>query len=79
MSGRTLTCADFEYTGVSCCAICHDPDLKELELRKVKIDGKDALLCCSMISFFYPHDPCAGMPPERKLLRAIFGAKADHA
>lgn len=73
-----LTCKDFEHTGVECCDICHDHDLSDMELRLVKIDGVNALLCCSMVAFFYPKDPSKGLSPEEKLLLAIFGEKPVH-
>jgi hypothetical protein len=73
-----LTCADFQYTGVDCCSICHDSELADFELRVVKVDGVNALLCCVMVAFFYPRDPGRGMPPEEKLLLAIFGEQAVH-
>jgi hypothetical protein len=73
-----LTCKDFKHTGVDCCETCHDPDLAEYELRVVKVDGVNALLCCSFVAFFYPRDPGKGMSPEEKLLLAIFGEKSVH-
>lgn len=73
-----LTCKDFRHTGVECCENCHDPGLAEYELRVVKVDGVNALLCCCMVAFFYPRDPTKGMTPEEKLLVAIFGEKAVH-
>lgn len=74
----TKTCKDFDYIDVPCCTICHDEELSEYELRVVQIDNEPALLCCAKIAFFYPEDPTTGMPPEEKLLRAIFGEKATH-
>jgi hypothetical protein len=72
------TCADFQYAGVDCCPDCHDPILSDYSLRVVKIDGVNALLCCTMVAFFYPRDPGRGMSPEEKLLLAIFGGKVVH-
>jgi hypothetical protein len=73
-----LTCKDFQYTGVGCCPECHDPNISDYTLRVVMIDGVNALLCCTMIAFFYPRDPGRGMSPEEKLLVAIFGEKWVH-
>jgi hypothetical protein len=73
-----LTCRDFDYTGVQCCPTCHEQELSEYELRVVQVDGRSALLCCQLVSFFYPTEPNRGMSPEEKLLRAIFGEKATH-
>ena len=73
-----LTCKDFKHTGVDCCDVCHDSELAEYELRVVKIDGVNALLCCAMVAFFYPRDPGRGLSPEEKLLMAIFGEKTVH-
>lgn len=67
-----LTCKDFQWTGVECCPTCHDDSYSEYELRVVKVDGVNALLCCTMIAFFYPGDPHRGLSPEEKLLRTIF-------
>jgi hypothetical protein len=72
------TCKDFDYIDVPCCDICHDEELAESALRVVQIDNEPALLCCAKISFFYPEDPNIGLSPEEKLLRAIFGEKAQH-
>jgi hypothetical protein len=74
----TKTCKDFDYIDVPCCSICHDEELADMELRIVKIDNESALLCCAKIAFFYPEDPNIGLSPEEKLLRAIFGEKAQH-
>jgi hypothetical protein len=73
-----LTCKDFKYTGVDCCESCHTAEWAEYELRVVKVDGVNALLCCAMVAFFYPRDPGKGMSPEEKLLMAIFGEKTVH-
>src|ERR1700676_4217828 len=73
-----LTCKDFQYAGVDCCPDCHDPTLSEFSLRVVKIDGVNALLCCTMAAFFYPRDPSRGLAPEEKLLLAILGEKSVH-
>jgi hypothetical protein len=73
-----LTCKDFDYTGVECCPTCHEPDLADYELRIVRIDGVNALLCCSMTAFFYPKDPSKGLSPEEILLNAIFGEPSVH-
>jgi len=73
-----LTCKDFKHTGVACCEQCHDPEFAEYELRVVKVDGVNALLCCAMVAFFYPRNPGKGMSPEEKLLLAIFGEKPVH-
>ena len=73
-----LTCKDFKYTGVQCCDVCHDSELAEYELRVVKVDGVNALLCCAMVAFFYPRDPGKGLSPEERLLIAIFGEKSVH-
>jgi len=72
------TCKDFEYTGVQCCEECHNPDFAEYNLRVVKVDGVNALLCCTLSTFFYPRDPGKGLTPEEKLLIAIFGEMAVH-
>ena len=72
------TCKDFQYNGVHCCEECHDPLLSEYDLRVVKIDGVNALLCCAMVAFFYPQDPSKGLTPEERLLRAIFGETMIH-
>ena len=73
-----LTCKDFQYTGVQCCEMCHDSEFAEYQLRVVKVDGVNALLCCSFVAFFYPRDPGKGMSPEERLLLAIFGEKSAH-
>jgi hypothetical protein len=73
-----LTCKDFDYTGVECCGTCHDPEFAESDLRIVKVDGVNALLCCALTAFFYPQDPGKGISPEEKLLRAIFGDPMIH-
>lgn len=73
-----VTCKDSDYTGVICCPTCHDEEFSQCNLRVVKINNQPALLCCTMISFFYPEDPNTGLSPEEKLLRAIFGEKATH-
>lgn len=73
-----LSCGDFEYTGVPCCGMCHSEELSEYELRVVQIDGRQALLCCALIVFFYPESPGTGLSPEEKLLRAIFGEGWHH-
>ena len=73
-----LTCKDFRHTGVECCAECHDIEFAEYSLRVVKVDGVNALLCCTMVAFFYPRDPSRGMSPEERLLLAIFGEKSVH-
>lgn len=49
-----------------------------MHLRVVKVDGVNALLCCTFVAFFYPRDPSKGMSPEERLLMAIFGEKAVH-
>lgn len=72
------TCKDFRHTGVPCCELCHDPEFAEYSLRVVKVDGVNALLCCSLVAFFYPRNPGKGMSPEEKLLLAIFGEKSIH-
>jgi len=72
------SCRDFEYTGVRCCDICHEPDLASYELVVVQINGEPALLCCMMKAFFYPDDKTIGLSPEEKLLRAIFGEGETH-
>lgn len=73
-----LTCKDFKYTGVECCDVCHDSEWADYELRVVKVDGVNALLCCCMVAFFYPRDPGRGLSPEEKLLIAIFGEQTIH-
>ena len=73
---KIRTCEDFEYTGVKCCPSCHD--YSAFELVEIKIDGRMALVCCALRSFFYPENPGIGLTPEEKLLRAIFGEKTVH-
>jgi hypothetical protein len=73
-----LTCKDFKYTGVECCEMCHSAELAEYDMRVVKVDGVNALLCCAMVAFFYPKNPGRGLLPEEKLLRAIFGESMIH-
>lgn len=73
-----MSCGDFEYTGIACCGICHAEEVSGYELRIVNIDGRPALLCCSLVKFFYPDEPGRGLSPEEKLLRAIFGENPHH-
>jgi hypothetical protein len=64
-----ITCRDLKHYGIECCETCHeDPE----NLRIIKVDASDALVCCEFENFFYP--PAS---PEERLLRAIFGEKHE--
>jgi hypothetical protein len=55
LAGPILTCKDFEYTGIRCCDACHD--IENLDpLLRIRVNGREALVCCEIVFFFYP-DP----------------------